>query len=805
MPSHSGLDKQWDILVPEATTNLCNNGSFENGTTGWTASGTNTIAQSAAQQFAGVYSLLITYGNSTTLATYAIASGVLTASDTYTITARVYVPADWDGGDINLDATGFTSATITQVAEWDSVTGETGKWVLLQITLELDSDVTGSLVLETDSAPTGGSTVYLDAVQIENKAHATTFVDGTRDQFDASGGRWRNLDDDFGFKTGTDQGTGAPPLEMLVTDQALLPGDYLQGIKVNSRVNLTLEGAFTATDAENLHSQRQALIKALNSRLGRINERPQPRRLRYTGAEIDKLVKVYYNAGLGVNDRVGNTFESVKGLQFYAPDPFWYSEGDSAAELDTSDSATFNYIAGRVDGEWSNLDSGFSNLCYALAAAPDGTIYAGGAFTTAGGVSANRIAAWDGTSWSALGSGLGGVCYALAVGPDGTLYAGGSFTSAGGSPAEYVAKWDGSSWSKIYAAADLNDTCNTLTVAPDGTIYAGGSFTTAGGVSANRIAQFDGTLWQPLGTGLNDVCRDIKFSLDGGTLYAGGNFTTAGGVSANYIAAWDGTTWSALGSGFNNQALALAVGPDGTLYAGGNFTTAGGVSANYIAAWDGTTWSALGSGVDGSSVRAMVIVDNILIARGLFTSAGGVDLANGIARWNGSGWSHFPADFPPLGGRGDIVAVGDDIYIPIASGTATHAAINEISYSGTDHAYPVIEISRDGGVGANAEATIASIKNETTGAELFLNYALLDGETLTIDLTPGEQSFMSSFRGSVPNAVLPNSDVANFYLTPGNGNGAQENKISAYVFTDGAPAPTVTAVMKWRDTYQSYD
>ena len=44
----------------------------------------------------------------------------------------------------------------------------------------------------------------------------------------------------------------------------------------------------------------------------------------------------------------------------------------------------------------------------ALAIDSTDTLYAGGDFTTAGGVSANYIAKWDGESWSALGSGMGG-------------------------------------------------------------------------------------------------------------------------------------------------------------------------------------------------------------------------------------------------------------------------------------------------------------------------------------------------------------------------------------------------------------
>jgi hypothetical protein len=81
----------------------------------------------------------------------------------------------------------------------------------------------------------------------------------------------------------------------------------------------------------------------------------------------------------------------------------------------------------------------------------DGTgpaLYAGGIFTTAGDISANKIAKWNGSSWSALGSGLGSganaLVNALAVFDDGdgpALYAGGNFSTAGGVPSSHIAKW----------------------------------------------------------------------------------------------------------------------------------------------------------------------------------------------------------------------------------------------------------------------------------------------------------------------------------------------------------------------------
>jgi len=65
------------------------------------------------------------------------------------------------------------------------------------------------------------------------------------------------------------------------------------------------------------------------------------------------------------------------------------------------------------------------------------TLYAGGEFTTAGGVTVYYIAKWDGSAWSALGSGMDGCVLALGVSGT-TLYAGGFFITAGGETASYI-------------------------------------------------------------------------------------------------------------------------------------------------------------------------------------------------------------------------------------------------------------------------------------------------------------------------------------------------------------------------------
>jgi len=291
---------------------------------------------------------------------------------------------------------------------------------------------------------------------------------------------------------------------------------------------------------------------------------------------------------------------------------------------------------------WSALGSGMNSTVFALAIGADGSVYAGGAFTTAGGSTRNYIARWFNSSWRPVGSGIlsgpAPVVYAVAVGSDGSVYPGGGFTTAGVAPASYVARWDGSAWRAL--GSNINSVVFALAVGPDGSVYAGGDFTTAGGVVANRIARWDGVAWSALGSGMDAVVRALAVGPDG-SVYAGGSFSAIGGSAGNRIARWDGTAWSALGSGMNAEVRALAVGPDGSVYAGGSFGTAGGGTANHIARWNGTAWSALGSGMSGSRrvVHSLAVgPDGSVFAGGSFTSAGGVS-ANNIARWDGTAWS----------------------------------------------------------------------------------------------------------------------------------------------------------------------
>jgi hypothetical protein len=115
-----------------------------------------------------------------------------------------------------------------------------------------------------------------------------------------------------------------------------------------------------------------------------------------------------------------------------------------------------------------------NNIVRTLAVLPNGDLVAGGDFTTAGGVAANRVARWNGTSWSPLGSGMSSFVSALAVLPNGDLVAGGQFTTAGGVAANRIARWDGSSWSPL--GSGVNSSVIALAVLRTGDLVAGGYF-----------------------------------------------------------------------------------------------------------------------------------------------------------------------------------------------------------------------------------------------------------------------------------------------------------------------------------------
>jgi trimeric autotransporter adhesin len=318
-----------------------------------------------------------------------------------------------------------------------------------------------------------------------------------------------------------------------------------------------------------------------------------------------------------------------------------------------------NYAAGRPvgnvalwDGEaWDDLGGGTGGTdgtVRALAVAPNGDVYLGGQFTTAGGRSANHVARWEPATrtWHPLGSGVNNVVYALALAENGDLYVGGSFTAAGTTHANRVARWSPVSGTWTAVGAGMNGTVRALAVR-GAEVFAGGEFTRVGDGTANGVALWNGVNWSALGTGVfratgyGDIPGDVyAIATTPSEVYVGGRFDKAGTVATAGVARWrQDTGWAALGAGLGGGAREVRAFTRAgwVLYVGGDFETAGGVAVNHVARWDPAagTWSPLGSGVapySGDAVHALAVRGADLFVGGYLGMAGGKP-SYGFARY----------------------------------------------------------------------------------------------------------------------------------------------------------------------------
>ena len=173
--------------------------------------------------------------------------------------------------------------------------------------------------------------------------------------------------------------------------------------------------------------------------------------------------------GSSVNDAVLAlaVYDDGGGPALYAGGRFSTAGGAPANRIAKWDGASWSPLGGGVTGPSSRVE--------ALEVYDDGNgpaLYVGGTFEVAGPDLASCIARWDGSSWTPLGSGLSGlspVVHALEAFDDGSgpgLYAGGAFTVAGGVAANRIARWDGSSWSPL--GAGWSSSVMTLLAVDDG-------------------------------------------------------------------------------------------------------------------------------------------------------------------------------------------------------------------------------------------------------------------------------------------------------------------------------------------------
>lgn len=320
--------------------------------------------------------------------------------------------------------------------------------------------------------------------------------------------------------------------------------------------------------------------------------------------------------------------------------PALYAAGD----FDTAGRLDANSIAKWDGGRWWPLSgpagNGLNGEVNALVAWDDGNgpaLYAAGGFTTAGGVQAYAVAKWDRRGWSTLtgpaGNAFDNQVIALAVWDDGSgpaLYAGGNFTVAGGISANKIAKWDGKTWSALQGSSGegigngAGNWVNAMVTWNDGSgsaLYVGGNFSSAGGLPAANLAKWNGSEWSALtsgsGNGVNNsvLAMTVWDNGSGSALYVGGGFSSAAGLSAKSIASWNGTSFSALtGPGQGTLQLARAIqgwddGNGSALYVSGFYTLSAG-GARRLSKWDGFAWSGLAGPNPAADPAALAVWDD---------------------------------------------------------------------------------------------------------------------------------------------------------------------------------------------------
>jgi hypothetical protein len=629
-------------------------------------------------------------------------------------------------------------------------------------------------------------------------------------------GVFQDFNGDLNFLVTQSFGTGMPPIRNLTKPLPLQPGSVFDNQQIDQRT-WSLRGSIVAEGAEDIDSillKRKNLIKAIVSYPSSINSQLPARRLRYLKGTTNKDIYGYYDGGLHDEPPIGWSQEDMD-IRFLSPDPLFYATSETTESLDPSDRiTTIRGTAGKESGIWSDLgnDSAAGAFTRINAIVSDGTyIYFGGSFTSLDGDgNFDNIVRYSisGQVFSALSTGLNGAVNALDVAPNGDLIVGGGFTNAGGvANADRIAIWDGSSW--VAMGTGSPSAVNVIHTARNGNVYIGTDGTGIGGVTnADYVAYWDGSAWNAMAdpdtagatvTSVDAISSDIN-----NNIYIGGDFTSFGNITdADYIVKWDGSAYTAMSSGLDDNVNSIVLGNDGLFYIGGGTI----LSSDRLVTWNGTSFNPVGSATFDDDVSDLAVNGDLVY---VFSDPTTVGLSNttGLIIWNGSTWADV--DIKSLGGGLSAIGFeGDDIFVGFdtASAQVNHSGGDTISYGGTSSAYPYVEISRSDGAVTVTRCVVKSLINETTKARIYLEYPLLDGETLTLELRPHEGIKATSSKfGRVDDAILANSNQGQFFLVPDNTTGDSDNIINLFVDEQTSDGSTVvTANMKFKATYLSLD
>jgi len=673
------------------------------------------------------------------------------------------------GGDFStVSSSTQSNISARRVALWDPATST---WAPLGSASQNGaSNRIGALAVIGSDLYVGGSlTTVSDSSQANISANYVA-------KWDSSANTWSPLGS--ATQNGTD---GQETFCLAVMNGELYVGGWFSNVKSSSQANFSANQVAkwnpTAATWSRLGSSSQngapSFVRAMavsgtdlyaGGNFTTVNSATQSNLAAKYVAKWSSTANTWSALGSGTANGVNNFVFSMaaSGTDVHVGGTFTAAGGDFATNLakwSTTNSTWTQQFATAGDGVGGGLVA--ANITVLLDAGD--IVYAGGHFTTAGGVAVNNIAAWNKTTrtWSALGSPaqngtrLDSATYVRALALIGTdLYVTGNFTTVSSSSqdaisANNIAKWNTvtRTWSPL-GTASLNGLNNAgqslLVVGTD--LYVGGSFSTVSnlnqsGLSANRIAKWSttGSAWSPLGSATQNGADAVVncIALYGTDLYVAGNFSTVksntqSSLSVRSIAKWDtvGATWSPLGStaqnGLNNRPEAFAlVGDD--LYMAGHFQTASSssqlnVTVNRVAKWNITssTWVPLGSATQNGTngiTNSLALSGGDLIFGGSFgtvSSATQNNLsASRIAKWSTSAntWSVLGSS-SQNGADNEVLAIavsGNDIYTGGKFLTVSSSSQNAIRSSRFALYAPIPDLAVEQPAGTNLTDASGSV------------------------------------------------------------------------------------------------
>ena len=704
-------------------------------------------------------------------------------------------------------------------------------------------------------------TFYVDGFQFEQKAFCTTYFDGDleletpshdgdayyrwlggRNDSPSSrsaqcriGGKWTKIENmNTNLFVTESSGLGTPPILMDVQKLGMDGRSKVNAYTVDPRVIML---TFTAKKVVPSKQCYPGSLKELNrarEKLIRIVKPDrtigvQPLRMAYddgTGRCVECYL--YYESGLEWQGDLRDDHFNQFAVRFMGVDPFWYYDDVQSEEVTPEKTLTANYIMRRVEGEWQPLDTtGVDGEVYVIAVHPDGTIYVGGAFGTAGGdVNCDYVARYDPETdnFSPLvgAAELNGNVLAIAFSHSGKkVYIGGEFTQQGGANCGYIIEYDHETdaYSTMGVDPGLNNEVRAICVDEEGLVYVGGQFTqTRLGVETYYyICKYnpDRNEFEEIGSGdggdpgFNNIVNCLAMHANGKDVFVGGVFTDrhGGGASAHMkIAKYDAEedVMTPLGTGMNDHVNDILVAPDGALYVVGEFDHAGYADVGHVAKWNGQEWYPLGvenngcwGGWQDGEMRAIgMSYKGLITLGGDCMYATGYERSRNLVSWNGTRFQRWDMEIPfPAGSDWRrVYAVAhhwDDMYLAFRhAGTARGAYVFEVDNNGKATAFPVFFV--------NGPGRILWIENQTTAEVMRCDINVEPNEHLVIDFRPWRRMIWSSSRGYFTHGIMPDSD--RLTLLPGT------NQLAFWMLGSLAGSVTESEVaVRWENVAWSFD